>query len=53
MEKDQKYAESMREEFLEICPDAIRMIQDLITDPDTPVMARVQLIGIVLDRALG
>ena len=43
----------MREEFLEICPDAIRMLQELITDPDTPVMARVQLIGIVLDRALG
>ena len=53
MEKDQKYTESMREEFLEICPDAIRMLQELITDPDTPVMARVQLIGIVLDRALG
>ena len=29
------------------------MLQELITDPDTPVMARVQLIGIVLDRALG
>ena len=53
MEKGNQKAESMRDEFLEICPDAIRMLQELITDPDTPVMARVQLIGIVLDRALG
>jgi len=53
MENENKKAASMREEFLEICPDAIRMLQELITDPDTPVMARVQLIGIVLDRALG
>ena len=53
MENGNHKAESMRDEFLEICPDAIRMLQELITDPDTPVMARVQLIGIVLDRALG
>ena len=53
MENGNQKAESMRDEFLEICPDAIRMLQELITDPDTPVMARVQLIGIVLDRALG
>ena len=53
MENENKKSASMREEFLEICPDAIRMLQELITDPDTPVMARVQLIGIVLDRALG
>ena len=53
MENENKKAASMRDEFLEICPDAIRMLQELITDPDTPVMARVQLIGIVLDRALG
>ena len=26
MEKDQKYAESMREEFLEICPDGVQLI---------------------------
>ncbi len=53
MENGNREANCMRDEFLEICPDAIRMLQELITDPDTPVMARVQLIGIVLDRALG
>ena len=53
MDNGNKKAASMRDEFLEICPDAIQMLQELITDPDTPVMARVQLIGIVLDRALG
>ena len=53
MENGNHKAESMRDEFLEICPDVIRMLQEMITDPDTPVMARVQLIGIVLDRALG
>ena len=53
MENGNHKAESMRDEFLEICPDAIRMLQGMITDPDTLVMARVQLIGIVLDRALG
>ena len=39
--------------FLEICPQAITSMRDLITDPSTPVASKVQLIGMVLDRALG
>jgi len=48
---------SRREEingwFLEICPQAISSLRDLIADPSTPVASKVQLIGMVLDRALG
>ena len=34
MENGNKKAESMRDEFLEICPDVIRMLQELIADPE-------------------
>ena len=53
MENGRNNTESIRETFLEICPDAIEMLQEMIMDPDTPVNVRVQLIGMVLDRALG
>ena len=39
--------------FLDICPQAVTSMRDLITDPSTPVASKVQLIGMVLDRALG
>ena len=39
--------------FLEICPQAISSLRDLIADPSTPVASKVQLSGMVLDRALG
>ena len=39
--------------FLEICPQAVNCMRDLISDPSTPVASKVQLIGMVLDRALG
>ncbi len=32
MENGNRKANCMRDEFLEICPDAIRMLQELITD---------------------
>ena len=53
MKNTKTNTENIQEEFLRICPDAIDMIEQMITDPDTPVTARVQLIGMVLDRALG
>ena len=43
----------IRDWFLEICPQAVTSIRDLISDPSTPVSSKVQLIGMVLDRALG
>lgn len=43
----------IRDWFLEICPQAVTSIRDLISDPSTPISSKVQLIGMVLDRALG
>ena len=45
--------EALRERFVKMCPDVINAVQDLITNPETPVPAKVQLIGMVLDRAMG
>ena len=52
MAKDSRIDE-IRQEFLEICPQAVWRIRDLISDPGTPVAVAAQLIGMVLDRALG
>ena len=53
MEGNRNSPEEMREEFLRICPAAINRLRQLIDSPATPVMAKVALIGMVLDRALG
>ncbi len=53
MRKRNESAEEMRGRFLEICPDTIIALQELISDPNTAATAKVQMIGIVLDRALG
>lgn len=39
--------------LLDICPQAVSNLRDLITNPNTPVTCKAQLIGMVLDRVLG
>ena len=51
--KQKSREDRIRDWFLEICPQAVISIRDLINDPSTPIASRVQLIGMVLDRALG
>ena len=45
--------EECRERFLDMCPEMISKIHDLIADPGTPAPSKVQLIGMVLERGLG
>ena len=45
--------DEIREEFLKICPQTVWKIRDMISDPGTPPAVAAQLIGMVLDRALG
>ena len=52
MAKDSRMDE-IREEFLKICPQTVWKIRDMISDPGTPPAVAAQLIGMVLDRALG
>ena len=52
-EMDQQSPEKLRVVFLEICPMVIDRIEDMIKNPNTPITAQVQLIAMVLDRALG
>ena len=52
-EMDQQSPEKLRVIFLEICPMVIDRIEDMIKNPNTPISAQVQLIAMVLDRALG
>ena len=51
--KTNSRVEEINRWFMDICPQAITSMRDLITDPSTPVASKVQLIGMVLDRALG
>ena len=53
MKRRKENAEEMRGRFLEICPDTIIALQELISDPNTAATAKVQMIGMILDRALG
>ena len=53
MRKRNESAEEIRGRFLEICPDTIIALQELITYPNTAATAKVQMIGMILDRALG
>lgn len=52
MKKDSK-AEEFRSLFLDMCPEMISKIHDMIADPNTPAASKVQLIGMVLERGLG
>ncbi len=45
--------DKINETLMEICPDAVNMLRDLIENPNTPVSSKVQLIGMILDRVLG
>ena len=51
--KSNKKTEEMQQWIEEICPQAINSMRDLLSDPTTPVSAKVQLIGMILDRTLG
>ena len=51
--KEQQSPEDLRGIFLEICPMVIDRIEEMIKNPNTPITAQVQLIAMVLDRALG
>ena len=52
MKKDSR-AEEFRSQFLDMCPEMISKIHDMIADPNTPAASKVQLIGMVLDRGMG
>ena len=52
MKKDSR-AEAFRSQFLDMCPEMISKIHDMIADPNTPAASKVQLIGMVLERGLG
>ena len=51
--KTNKKTEEMQQWIEEICPQAINSMRDLLADPATPVPSKVQLIGMILDRAMG
>ena len=52
MKKDSR-AEEFRSQFLDMCPEMISKIHDMMADPNIPAASKVQLIGIVLERGLG
>ena len=52
MKKEDKAAECRRM-FLDMCPEMIGKIHDLVSDPSTPAATKAQLIGMVLDRGMG
>ena len=45
--------DELRERFMKMCPDVITTISDMLGNPETPGSVKVQLIAIVLDRAMG
>ena len=45
--------DELRERFIKMCPDVITTISDMLGNPETPGSVKVQLIAIVLDRAMG
>lgn len=48
-----KMKEEINREFLEMAPEALDALRDIISDPGINPIARVQAIGLVLDRGLG
>ena len=51
--KKENRVDELRGRFLDMCPEMISKIHDLVADPSTPAATKAQLIGMVLDRALG
>jgi len=45
--------EEMTREYLDMMPDAINALHDIIKDPEINPIARVQAIALITDRALG
>ena len=45
--------EQMNREFLMLTPEALDALRDLMSDPNINPLARVQAIGLILDRGLG
>ena len=45
--------EQMNREFLMLAPEALDALRDIMTDPDINPLARVQAIGLIMDRGLG
>ncbi len=45
--------EEMTRGYLEMLPEALEALRDIINDPDINPIARVQAIGLVMDRGLG
>ncbi len=48
-----KLKEDMNNAFLRMTPDALDALHDMMTDPNINPLARVQAIGLILDRGLG
>ena len=53
MKQQIQMKEQMNREFLMLTPDALDALRDLMTDPNINPLARVQAIGLILDRGLG
>ena len=45
--------ERVNHDFLLMAPDALDALHDMMTDPNINPIARVQAIGLILDRGLG
>ena len=45
--------EQVNDEFLQLTPEALDALRDIMNDPDINPIARVQAIGLILDRGLG
>lgn len=53
MKRQHPIKEQMSQEFLLLAPNALEALRDMIGDPDINPIARVQAIGLILDRGLG
>ena len=53
MKNNAEMKERMNSECLRMVPDALEALHDMMTDPNINPIARVQAIGLILDRGLG
>jgi hypothetical protein len=51
--KKENRVDELRGRFLDMCPEMISKIHDLVADPSTPAATKAQLIGMVLERGMG
>ena len=52
-DKTRKMKEQINQRFLRVTPDALDALRDMMTDENINPLARVQAIGLILDRGLG